>query len=248
MTRATVTFGNQNYTTDLAAGIDISIPVSRNNGPNAFHLNNAEFKTVEAGSFIGNVRRGGSCNVEDVYFSPHGNATHTECAGHISGEPIYIKDIKIAALMAALVVSVAPENGVITATSLKEAGLGINSKGSTAIVVRTLPNEEAKRERNYSGQNPPYFDAEAIELLNDLGILHILTDLPSLDKEDDGQLKAHHLFFRKDKDWNREKTVTEMIYVPDSVPDGLYALNLQVAAFESDAAPSKPMLYFLHPV
>jgi hypothetical protein len=39
------------------------------------------------------------------------------------------------------------------------------------------------------------------------------------------------------------KTITEMIYVRDEVADGLYLLNLQIAPFVSDAAPSRPLLY-----
>jgi hypothetical protein len=39
------------------------------------------------------------------------------------------------------------------------------------------------------------------------------------------------------------KTVTELIHVSPSLPDGQYMLNLQVAAFASDAAPSRPILY-----
>ncbi|MEI7978606.1 MAG: cyclase family protein, partial [Bacteroidota bacterium] len=38
---------------------------------------------------------------------------------------------------------------------------------------------------------------------------------------------------------------TELIFVDDSVADGLYLLNLQIASFESDASPSKPVLYKL---
>ena len=41
----------------------------------------------------------------------------------------------------------------------------------------------------------------------------------------------------------QEKTITEMIYVPNEISDGLYVLNLQIAPFENDASPSKPVLY-----
>ena len=34
-----------------------------------------------------------------------------------------------------------------------------------------------------------------------------------------------------------------MIFVPNEVKDGRYLLNLQVPAFVSDAAPSRPILY-----
>ena len=42
--------------------------------------------------------------------------------------------------------------------------------------------------------------------------------------------------------------VTELAYVPDSVADGLYLLDLQVPAFGADAAPSRPVLYPLRPL
>ncbi|MBK9767712.1 MAG: hypothetical protein IPP63_12210 [Chloracidobacterium sp.] len=37
-------------------------------------------------------------------------------------------------------------------------------------------------------------------------------------------------------------TITELIYVPNEVSDGVYLLNLQIAPFATDAAPSRPML------
>jgi len=33
------------------------------------------------------------------------------------------------------------------------------------------------------------------------------------------------------------------VYVPNSIEDGIYLLNLQIASFENDASPSKPVLY-----
>jgi hypothetical protein len=38
-------------------------------------------------------------------------------------------------------------------------------------------------------------------------------------------------------------TITEMIFVADEVEDGTYLLNLQIASFENDASPSKPILF-----
>jgi hypothetical protein len=40
-------------------------------------------------------------------------------------------------------------------------------------------------------------------------------------------------------------TITELIFVPNTAMDGLYLLNLQVAAFENDAAPSRPVIFAL---
>jgi hypothetical protein len=42
-------------------------------------------------------------------------------------------------------------------------------------------------------------------------------------------------------------TVTELAFIDDAIPDGPYLLNLQVAPFVADAAPSRPILLPLTP-
>ena len=39
------------------------------------------------------------------------------------------------------------------------------------------------------------------------------------------------------------RSATEMIFVPDGVPDGLYWLELGLSPLLSDATPSRPLLY-----
>ena len=41
----------------------------------------------------------------------------------------------------------------------------------------------------------------------------------------------------------KHRTITELIFVPNTVKDGLFLLDLQVAPFALDAAPSRPVLY-----
>jgi hypothetical protein len=107
-----------------------------------------------------------------------------------------------------------------------------------------LPNTPSKLKRQYSNTNPPYFLKEAIEIMQQKKIIHLLTDLPSVDKEkDDGKLLAHHTFWNYPEKIEAHKTITELIFVPNSVCDGLYLLNLMIAPFENDASPSKPVLY-----
>jgi hypothetical protein len=43
------------------------------------------------------------------------------------------------------------------------------------------------------------------------------------------------------------RTVTEMIHVPRELDDGRYLLELGVADFALDAAPSRPRLYPVEP-
>jgi len=68
--------------------------------------------------------------------------------------------------------------------------------------------------------------------------------LPSVDREvDEGKLLAHKAFWEYPDAPRTDCTITEMVYVPDNAMDGLYLLNLQIASFELDVSPSKPVLY-----
>ncbi len=78
----------------------------------------------------------------------------------------------------------------------------------------------------------------------------MLIDLPSVDKEvDEGKLLAHKAFWNV-KNVNEVNanarfncTITELVFIDSEVADGLYILNLQIASFENDASPSKPVIY-----
>ena len=72
----------------------------------------------------------------------------------------------------------------------------------------------------------------------------MLVDLPSVDKEkDEGKLLSHNAFWNTSGKLRMAATIPEFIYVPNSVEDGEYLLNLMIAPFENDATPSKPVLY-----
>ena len=93
-----------------------------------------------------------------------------------------------------------------------------------------------------------FFTIEAMNYIVELGIKHLLVDMPSVDRLfDDGVLSAHNIFWEtKQKKLNlntSNKTITEMIFVSDNIKDGKYLLNLQFAPFVADAAPSRPILY-----
>ena len=98
--------------------------------------------------------------------------------------------------------------------------------------------------RKYSHTNPPYLAEDAAHYLREKGVLHMLIDLPSVDKEkDDGKLAAHKAFWHLQGVPRKEATITEFVYVDNSILDGCYMLNLQVAPFENDASPSRPVLF-----
>lgn len=242
-------------TSKLEIVADLSIPM-RFDGPqpNAFGVEPAVSAACEYGDLVGDTRRGGSCNFERVTFIPHCNGTHTECIGHLTHERIAVRDCLRDVVVPALLVSVngtrAEKGDVqITTSELMSAGVG-RQTDAKALIVRTLPNDDSKLGRAYdTAHMPPYFSRDAIELIVISGYTHLLTDLPSIDRLDDPQLLNHCVFWHIEPGTHTihtasriYSTITELIYVPNDVPDGEYRLNLQIAPFQADAAPSRPVL------
>jgi kynurenine formamidase len=201
------------------------------------------------------VAQGGSTNYQRVHVTPHGNGTHTECYGHISPDPaVTLNQCLRRFLFVARVVSVTPRpqpNGdfVVTLADLQAALAAQPDRAiPEALVLRTLPNDAAKRTRQYSGTNPTYIEPALAHFLVKQNVQHFLLDLPSVDREEDaGQLLAHHAFWCYPAEPRCGATITELIFVPDEAADGLYLLNIQVTSLELDASPSKPVLYRLSP-
>jgi kynurenine formamidase len=183
-----------------------------------------------------------------VRFNPHGNGTHTECVGHIAKEWFSIQDCLdeyhfVARLVTLYPISKEDGDRVIEKQQLVE----LVAPGEVdAIVIRTMPNDKYKLKMNYSHANPPYINYEAMEYLVDCGIRHLLIDLPSVDREhDEGKMLAHRAFWQYPQNIRKNATITELVYVPTSVQDGDYLLNIQIATFDLDVSPSKPQLYVL---
>jgi arylformamidase len=229
--------------------IDISLPLSNDNlNPIAWYVKPPRFTPVRTEHYVGAVSEGGSVNFRDIYFNPHGHGTHTECLGHITKEVYSINKVIGNFFFTAQLISIEPQeliidnntsDFVILADQLKDVSNDVES-----LVIRTLPNNNNKRHKNYSSTNPPYLDVKCVEVLLKKGIKHLLIDLPSVDREmDNGELAFHHAFWEVPMSPNFERTITELIFVDNKIDDGHYILNLQVAPFENDAAPSRPVLY-----
>jgi len=166
------------------------------------------------------------------------------------------------------------------------AGGAVRAPCLGAVCLRTSPNAVSKRTTRWSGTNPVYVTGEAALACrrlvapaaawdgasdDDASPGHLLVDLPSVDREDDGgALIAHRTFFGVDAaggasalaagvvrageaaggaagDHMPRRTITELCYFPDRLSDGLYALSLQCAPVELDAAPSRPIMSSLGP-
>lgn len=239
------------YQVDFFKPIDISIPLTNTNDcVSAWYVEPMKLEPVVAGDWVGDVNKGGSVNFRNITFNPHGNGTHTECVGHISKENYSINKTLQRFMFIAELITVLPQqldNGdyVITRKQLMDALK--DSENTEALILRTLSNGLNKLHMQYSNTNPPYIQKEAIEYLNELGVEHILIDLPSVDKEvDGGKLEAHHAFWNYPENTQLHKSITELIYVPNEIFDGTYLLNFQIAPFENDASPSKPVIYKMY--
>ena len=213
---------NNTFEIDLSKPIDISIPlINTDANPIAWYIEKPQIEPVKFGDWVGKVSEGSSTNFNNIFFNPHGHGTHTECLGHITREFYSINQCLKQFFFTAELISVQPESldedFVITKAQIEEA---LNGKSPEAIVIRTLPNLESKKSKNYSNTNPTYLLEEAAIFIRESGIKHLLIDLPSVDREnDEGKLLAHKAFWNV-KDVNNlnadarlDCTLTEMIFV-----------------------------------
>ena len=246
--RATITIQNKEYLVDFSKPLDISIPVvSGENNPVAWYLDPPKIEPVKEGKWVAAVAEGAVINFNNIYYNPHAHGTHTECVGHITEKVHSINEHLKTFMFGAELITLVPESFaddlVFTKKQVQKA---LEDKRPEALVIRTLPNTRSKKGRKWSHTNWPYLLKEATEFIRLCGVKHLLIDLPSVDREnDDGVLASHNAFWDVQGNIRFDATITEMIYVPHTVKDGSYLLNLQIASFENDAAPSKPVLYTL---
>ena len=141
---------------------------------------------------------------------------------------------------------------IITRQQLADKLDNFSNAHLRAVAIRTLPNAHEKQHQAYDADNQPaFFSREAILYLNERGVEHLLTDLPSIDRlRDDGLLTCHHLFWQVPEGMHQpttnsliNKTITELAYFDDVLTDGFYFINLQLTAWINDATPSNPVFY-----
>ena len=100
--------------------------------------------------------------------------------------------------------------------------------------------------KNYNHTNWPFLAESSATYIRTKGVQHLLIDQPSIDKEfDEGKLLAHRAFWNYPNEIDLNKTITELIGIPEHVEDGRYLLNLTLANIENDAVPSRPIIYKL---
>jgi kynurenine formamidase len=256
---------------DFAKPASIAIPLDFSGPqPSCFGAPPAGARPLEVGGFVGDTRAGGSCNCEVLTIAPHCNGTHTECVGHVTDDRVAVAERVPGGVALALLVTVAPADAagtaedsdpapaagdrLVTAAALRAAIGAHRGPAPSALVVRTQGGEGPHRA--YRGPAPaPYLSRQAAAFLVESGIETLVLDLPSADRADDGgKLTAHRIFFglppgsrRASEAARPHASITELAWMPSSLADGLYLLDLQLPAFRSDAAPSRPLLYPVAP-
>ena len=237
-------------------GIDLSIANDlHHKQPTAFGLPRATETAFRDGDFVGDVTEGGSVNCRMLYLAPHGNGTHTESISHIVETLYPVCDVVPLAPFLCTVVSVPllalgkthdsydegdPDDFVIPAFIVPD---------TEGLVIRTTPNDLGKTTRVYT--DPAYLTANAMERIAASPVRHLLVDVPSVDRaSDDGTLRNHRTFWNvplglahATNESRFDRTITEMIFVPDEVPDGLYWCWIGVPRIETDAMMSRVVLF-----
>ena len=242
------------YRVNLLKPIDLSIPLKPGQS-SAWYVNDVKIEPVRTDAFTGSVAEGGSVNFRNISFNPHGNGTHTECLGHITPQVYSINQavknyFSIAHLISILPIKGYNEAGFCsdndTVITLKQIKSALNNQVPEALIIRTLPNGSDKIKKKWSNTNWPQLDKNAAKWLAENNVKHLLIDLPSVDRETDGgKLLCHHAFWQIPENPRMGASITELIYVPNEIKDGMYLLELQFAPFENDASPSRPLLYHL---
>lgn len=267
---ARLQLGDREVRVDFAQPRDLSVELDFQ-GPQVRHFGapRASARPFSVPGFPGSVARGASCNCETISLIPHCNGTHTECAGHLTHEPLHAHRIVPRDLLPALLLSTKPvspretpegtdpaprpDDLLVTRDALRASWPGESPFTPQALVIRTLPNDSGKRTRDYTDTTPPYLTREAAQYIVERGVEHLVVDLPSIDRaHDEGRLTAHRIFFGLPpgeatlaRARRSRCTVTELAYIPDENADGPYFLQLQVPAINGDAVPSRPLLYRL---
>lgn len=243
--------GENAYWIETSQAIDLSIAIKTQGQAqaSAWYIDKPTSKPVALGDWMGSVAKGGSVNFNDLMFNPHAHGTHTECLGHIteafhSVEGVLRESFFMAQLISLTPTKVGKDQVLTTKDLLRELG----DEVPQALVIRTRPNTPEKLTTNYDHTHWPFLEPSAAKALAELGVMHLLIDLPSVDPEEDqGALLAHRAFWQIPDAPRYGATITEFIYVPDTLVDGRYLLELQTAAIENDATLSRPLLYALHP-
>ena len=231
---------DKEYMFDETLGVDLSRAVG--SGVNAWYIGCPKISPLEVGGAVYSVSSGAAVNFDQINFAPHAHGTHTETFGHIDENQLLIEELRLPLFMPCKLIRPSLEtiNGdqILTKKALNRC----DYEGVKALVIRLNPNKEYPI--NYDHTNWPYLNESATKRLVQVGVEHLVLDVPSIDKEkDQGALLSHRAFWEISESPRTLATITEFAQIPADLPAGNYLLQLQVAPILSDAAPSRPILF-----
>ena len=101
--------GEAEVVVDLSSPVSIGLELDfQTPQPQHFDAPPATSQPYAVPGFSGSVATGASCNCEVITLIPHCNGTHTECAGHLTREPLDAHRVVPAGFVPALLISVKP--------------------------------------------------------------------------------------------------------------------------------------------
>ena len=265
--------GGRRWEVDLSRGESLAIQMGGDGPLPAFFVpGRLHEETLAVGGFTGDTRAGGSCNVSRLDLVPHCHGTHTEGIGHVTDQRAAVQQLFDGrpglAWLATVSAAPAGDSGdayhcaladsepLVTQKALS-AALADCPAAVTALVLRVRPVDAPLPVRDFNADpGYPLLSAEATTWLSGQAYDHLLIEMPSLDRaEDGGRLGNHRAWWGlppagRDMDQARHprRAITEMIHVPDALDDGLYWLQPGLSPLHGDATPSRPILYPLRPL
>ena len=242
---ARIFWQGEHYTADLRRPISIALPLKPH--PSSVRAWNAPpiaMQPVRVGDWVGAVAQGAPVNFMTLHINPHGNGTHTETLGHIARD--WASNTVLGLLHPGYFVGIlhhAPTNVLDNGDRVVDlSGLRQNPPQTPGLIIRVVDGQGA--DQNFSDTNPPYFLSEDLAWMAALGIQHLITDLPSVDRElDGGVLAGHHAFWQYPASPRTEATITELAKLNQGLTEGLYLVTLNALPLAMDASPSHPLLY-----
>jgi len=246
--------------------VDLSIPYHFNGDqPNFYNVKKGELTYLKTGETSWSVASGEGCNVPEISMNIHCSGTHTESVGHLLKNTGDIGLILTNPFMPAILITldttdfgesnenyhclVNDNEKVISAKNIFSNYKKFLGTNPDVLIIRTKPNPKTKQYINFSDNPPPFLTNDAMVMICEMGINHLIVDIPSIDRmSDEGILGNHRIFWgdglspKTEIDAQSKKTITELAYIPNFVEDGFYFVNIQIPHFVCDAAPSRPLL------
>ncbi|RAX07477.1 cyclase family protein [Photorhabdus bodei] len=230
------------------------------NPVNLYGVTPASDEPLRYGNAVASVQCGGACNASRISLVPHCHGTHTECIGHILPDVHNVVDLNFAPFIAATLIRVPLQR----ASAMKDSYNASAEDDDWVITREAIDNELALLTSDYlqalvvatdgfpwlpDGGGAPYFSHQAMVRITELGVQHLLVDIPSIDRLNDGGRMDNHRCFWGMTDpaspiaERKGASVTELIHMPPHISSGHYFLSIQLPDLSGDALPSQPVLF-----